>query len=132
MYQENLVSSIPEIHCCGNEILRYTSNFFFCFCFLLRTLWVQRKKTYGLDKDDIRVAGFYCDYLLISGVEPLEGGVELTAIDSVDLNELLVRHALTRESMTRKIDAYKKNPELWRSVLEQVRANIRNKAAAGQ
>jgi hypothetical protein len=34
--------------------------------------------------------------------------------------------------MTRKIDAYKKNPELWRSVLEQVRANIRHKAATGQ
>jgi hypothetical protein len=105
---------------------------FFCFVFCYAFSGCTEKKTSGLDKDDIRVAGFYCDYLLISGVEPRDGGVELTAIDSVDLNELLVRHALTRESMTRKIDAYKKNPELWRSVLEQVRANIRNKAAAGQ
>ncbi len=92
----------------------------------------SEKKPTLLDKDDVRIAGFYCDYLLISGVEPRDGGVELTAIDSVDLNDLLVRHALTRESMTRKVDVYKKNPELWRSVLELVRANIRHKAAAGQ
>ena len=105
---------------------------FFCFVFCYTLSGCSGKKTSDLDKDDIRVAGFYCDYLLISGVEPHDGGVELTAIDSVDLNELLVRHALTRESMTRKIVAYKKNPQLWRSVLEQVRANIRNKAAAGQ
>ena len=105
---------------------------FFCFVVCYSLSGCSEKKTSGLDKDDIRVAGFYCDYLLISGVEPRDGGVELTAIDSVDLNELLVRHALTQESMTRKIDAYKKNPELWRSVLEQVRANIRHKAATVQ
>jgi len=107
-----------------------TSFFVFVFCYAFSGC--SEKKTSGLDKDDIRVARFYCEYLLISGVEPRDGGVELTAIDSVDLNELLLRHALTRESMTRKIDAYKKNPELWRSVLEQVRANIRNKVATGQ
>lgn len=105
---------------------------FFVLLFVTHSPGAAKKKTSGLDKDDIRVAGFYCDYLLISGVEPRDGGVELTAIDSVDLNELLVRHALTRESMTSKIEAYKKNPELWRSVLEQVRANIRHKAATVQ
>ncbi|MFZ4526158.1 MAG: hypothetical protein ACOYOE_11610 [Chlorobium sp.] len=105
---------------------------FFCFVVCCSLFGCSEKKPVLLDKDDVRVAGFYCDYLLLSGVEPRDGGVELTSIDSVDLNELLVRHALSRESITRKIDAYKKNPELWKSVLELVRVNIRHKAATVQ
>jgi len=112
-----------------HEILRTS---FCCLVFYCSLSGCSEKKSILLDKDDIRVAGFYCDYLLISGVEPSEGGVKLAAIDSADLNELLVRHALTRESMNHKIEAYKKNPELWKLVLEQVRVNIRNKAATGQ
>ena len=111
-----------------NSLRTFILSFVFC-CALSGC---SEKKSSVLDMDDIRIAGFYCDYLLLSGVESDNGGVELAVIDSADLNELLVRHALTRESMQRKMEAYKRNPELWRLVLEQVRANIRNKAAAAQ
>ncbi len=85
-----------------------------------------------LDKDDIHFAGFYSDYLLKSGVVTDNEDVVLAALDAADINELLVRHALTRESLKSKIEKYKKNPELWRLVLVQVRANIVKKTDAGQ
>ena len=90
------------------------------------------KKSFTLDKDDIRFEGFYSDYLLLSGVTGDKDVVVLNAPNSADINELLVRHALTRENLNRKTEAYKQNPELWREVLLQVRENIRKKSAAGQ
>ena len=53
--------------------------------------------------------------------------VALAVPDSVELTDLLLRHTLTMESLSRKVQFYKENPERWRSVLVQVRANIRKK-----
>ena len=86
------------------------------------------QKPLTLDQDDVRVAGFYADYLLVSGVSSGAGaGKELAVPDSTDLNALLVRHYLTLESLNRKTELYKRNPLLWRAILEQVRLNIRKK-----
>jgi hypothetical protein len=113
--------------------LRHTFRIsFFCLFFGLVFLGCSEKKTFTLDKDDIRFVGFYSDYLLLSGVLGENDAVELNRLNSADLNELLVRHALPRESLNRKAEAYKQNLELWRAVLLQVRENIRKKSAAGQ
>jgi hypothetical protein len=104
----------------------------FCFVFGCALLGCSEQKTFLLDKDDIHFAGFYSDYLLESGVVPANENLVLSSLDSSDINVLLVRHALTRERLNRKIVAYKNNPELWRSVLKRVRANILKKTDAGQ
>ena len=90
------------------------------------------KSVSPLDKDDIRFAGFYSDYLLESGVVTGNQADVLTALDSTGINALLVRHALTRESLNRKIESYKKSPELWQSILVQVRANLLKKTDAAK
>ena len=103
---------------------------FYCLVAGFILLGCAEKKSFTLDKDDIRFAGFYSDYLLLSGVPGEKDTVVLNAPNSADINALLVRHALTRESLNRKTEAYKQNPDLWREVLLQVRENIRKKSAA--
>jgi len=93
------------------------------------------EKPLTLDKDDARVAGFYCDYLLLSGVAKGGEATELPQLDFSDaqqINVLLVQHYLTRESFNRKSEQYKRNSALWREVLELVRLKIRNKTGAQQ
>ncbi|MEI6638491.1 MAG: hypothetical protein FDX02_04055 [Chlorobium sp.] len=86
------------------------------------------QKPLALDKDDLRIAAFYGDYLLLSGVPPDVGaGQDIALLDSTDISALLVRHELTQEALNRKIEVYKRNPYLWRSVLQQVRLVIRKK-----
>ncbi|MEI8185782.1 MAG: hypothetical protein WCG19_03700 [Chlorobiaceae bacterium] len=104
-----------------------TSFLLLFFCFSL--LGCNEKKSFTLDKDDSRFVGFYSDYLLLSGVP---GENDAVVLDSAELSDLLVRHALTRESLTRKTEAYKQHPELWRAVLIQVRENMRKKSGGGQ
>ncbi|NTV06415.1 MAG: hypothetical protein HGA59_07920 [Chlorobiaceae bacterium] len=105
---------------------------FFCFVICCLLSGCSEDTLSRLDKDDIHFAGFYSDYLLKSGVVTDNEDIVLAALDAADINELLVRHALTRESLKSKIEKYKKNPELWRLVLVQVRANIVKKTDAGQ
>ncbi len=105
---------------------------FFCFVLGCALLGCSEKKSFSLDKDDIRFAGFYSDYLLESGVVAAHEAVALSALDPSEINALLARHALTRDRMNRKIAAYKRNPELWRSVLLQVRIRILKKTDAAQ
>ncbi|MBV5304231.1 MAG: hypothetical protein JZU70_08545 [Chlorobium sp.] len=108
-----------------SNIIRSSSCCLALFCALSGCV---EQKPLALDQDDVRVAGFYGDYLLVSGVSlGTVVGQELALADSTDLNELLVRHYLTRESLSRKTEVYKRNPLLWRAVLEQVRLNIRKK-----
>ncbi len=92
----------------------------------------SEKKLYTLDKDDIRFVEFYSDYLLLSGVVVEHDTEVLTVLNSDEINKILVRHELTRESLQRKTEAYKHNPELWRSVLLQVRENLRKKSTTEQ
>ncbi|NMW21115.1 MAG: hypothetical protein HKK67_05675 [Chlorobiaceae bacterium] len=105
--------------------------FFYCLLFTFVLWGCSDNKPVSLDKDDVRFAGFYSDYMLLSGVLDGNETHALSAVNPAELNELLVRHALTRESLTRKTALYKENPELWRAVLVQVRENIRKKSAGG-
>lgn len=102
---------------------------FFCLIFSFILFGCSEKKSFTFDKDDIRFVEFYSDYLQLSGVLGENGPVVINALNSEDIDELLVRHTITRESLNRKTEAYKKNPELWREVLLQVRENIRKKSA---
>ena len=102
---------------------------FFCLVFAFTLLGCGEKKSSLLDQDDIRFAGFYSDYLLVSGVIASDETAVLAVHYSTELDSLLLRHAMTREILSRKVQLYKESPELWRSVLVQVRANIRKKTA---
>jgi len=90
------------------------------------------KKPSAPDKDDIRFAGFYADYLLLSGVASDNEDIHLTSISSAELTKLLERHYLTKEVLNRKTQVYKDNPELWKAVLVQVREDIRKKTPSGK
>jgi hypothetical protein len=105
---------------------------FFCLVFGLILFGCSEKKPFSLDKDDIRFAGFYSDYLLVSGVSSGNDNAVPNAVDSSELNQLLERNALTPETLKRKTQIYKENSELWKAVLVQVRENIRKKSAAAQ
>ena len=104
----------------------------FCLVLGCALLGCSEKKSSSLDKDDIHFAGFYSDYLQESGVVAAHEAVALSSLDPSEINGLLARHGLTRERMNRKMAMYKKNPELWRSVLLRVRVNILKKSDAGQ
>ncbi len=101
------------------------------FCLLVGSILsgCTEKKSFTLDKDDIRFVGFYSDYLLVSGISGEKGPDVLNTPNSADIQALLLQHALTRESLNHKTEVYKQNPDLWREVLLQVRENIRKKSA---
>ncbi len=105
---------------------------FLCLVCVCALSGCGEKRVSPLDRDDVHFAGFYSDYLLKSGVATGNEEVALSSLDSAEINELLLRHALTRERMTRKIEVYKKNPELWKLILVQVRANIFKKTGVGE
>lgn len=81
-----------------------------------------------LRKEDIYFAAFYTDYLLLSGVEPADKGEELVVLSPATVDQLLANHHLTRQSMAQLVATYRRHPEQWQLVLEQVRGNLRNKA----
>jgi len=114
----------------GQMILRdiFRASF---FCLLVGSILsgCTEKKSFTLDKDDIRFVGFYSDYLLVSGISGEKGPDVLNTPNSADIQALLLQHALTRESLNHKTEVYKQNPDLWREVLLQVRENIRKKSA---
>ena len=107
-------------------------GFFLCFAFALLFSGCSEKKSSQLDQTDIRFAGFYTDYLLLSGVTAGDDGVRFASLDSAELSALLQRHALTREQLNLKVELYKQNPDLWQHVLLQARENIRKKSLPGQ
>ncbi len=107
-------------------------NSLLCLVFVSVLSGCSEKRISPLDRDDVHFAAFYSDYLLESGVAPGNGGTELSVLDSAAINELLLRHALTRDRLNWKLSVYRKNHELWRSILVQVRANIFKKTGAAQ
>lgn len=113
--------------------LRHTymvSFFSILFCVLL--LGCSEEKKVALDRDDIHFAEFYSDYLLHSGVTVSNSEATLVALETSEISELLVSHALTPESFHRKSELYRNNPSLWRLELLQIRANIQKKTVADQ
>jgi hypothetical protein len=107
-------------------------SFLICLVFGYVLSGCGEKSISPLDKDDIRFAGFYSDYLLELGVVTGNEADVLAALDSSQINVLLARHALTRESLNRKVEAYKKSPVLWQSLLVLVRSNLLKKSGAAQ
>jgi hypothetical protein len=113
-------------------------------CTLLRSLFCgaalcclftgcDNPQSITLDQDDARVAGFYCDYLIHSGVAPSAVGVSnLAHLSSAEIDTLLARHYLTRESFNRQVWLYKRSPERWQAVLDLVQRNIRKKIVEEQ
>jgi hypothetical protein len=113
--------------------LRDTVLAFICtLMFGFALLGCSENKPSKLDQDDIRFAGFYSDYLLRAGVTAGDDAIVSATFDSTELNDLLVRHALTRERLTIKVQSYKQNPELWQQVLVLVRENIHKKSSGAQ
>ncbi len=113
--------------------LRHTFRvYFFSLLFCALFFGCSKEKKAALDRDDIHYAGFYSDYLLLSGVTVSNSDATPAALDSSVISELLVSHALTPESFHRKSELYRNNPQLWRLMLVQIRANIQKKTAAGQ
>ncbi|NTV98864.1 MAG: hypothetical protein HGA70_06860 [Chlorobiaceae bacterium] len=88
--------------------------------------------TPSLDKDDIRFAGFYSDYLQTSGVSPVTAEETPLVLASSDVRVLLARHNLDPVRFDRKMALYRRDPDRWRLVLEQVRLHIRQKEAGGE
>jgi hypothetical protein len=113
-------------------MIMYKGAFVCCVVFFFALLGCSDNKPLTLDKDDIRFAGLYSDYLLQSGVTDRENAIAASSFDSAQLDTLLVRHALDRPRFTVKVQLYRRNPELWRLVLVQVRENIRKRTAAAQ
>ena len=119
-------SAVPKFTFAVMKFFDTLRSSFFCLLFICALSGCGGEKSVRLDKDDIRIAGFY------SGITPHDGGAGLVLLNSTDIDELLLSHALTRESLARKREVYMRNPELWRSVLELVRVNIRKKTGAEQ
>jgi hypothetical protein len=117
---------------CMMKLTRFCRNLFFYLLLCLPIAGCYDEPSTVLDKDDIRFAGFYSDYLHYSGVTAVKEGSVPVVLDSADINALLARHALTREKAERKIYAYKLNPERWQLVLDQVRLHIRQQQSSGQ
>ncbi len=107
-------------------------SFFICLVFSCVLSGCGAQQSLPLDKDDLHFAGFYSDYLLESGVVAADEGAALAALDAPEVSALLLKHALTQESLKRKIEIYKKNPELWKSILVQVRATIVKKTGGAE
>jgi hypothetical protein len=87
----------------------------------------------SLDKDDIRFAGFYSDYLQQSGVAPLPSEDQIPVVPaSSDVRAMLARHNLDSDRFARKMALYGRDPDRWELVLKQVRLHIRQKEAGGE
>ncbi len=85
-----------------------------------------------LDKDDIRFAGFYSDFLQSSGVAPASADQTPVLLATSDIGSLLARHNLDKDRLARKMALYRSDPDRWELVLDQVRLHIRQKEAGGE
>jgi hypothetical protein len=103
--------------------------YFCCLIFGFVCFGCSENRPLKLDKDDIRFAGFYSDYLQISGVTHGDESSQPAVLNSAELDTLLVHHLLTRERMSFKVQLYRQHPDLWRLVLVQVRENLHKKTS---
>lgn len=85
------------------------------------------QKQNRLGADDIRFAAFYSDYLARSGTVGGDDTALSPQLTAEGLDTLFARHGLDRRRFDARLQAYSRDPELWRSVLEKVRANLRSK-----
>lgn len=83
------------------------------------------QKRSRLGAEDLRFAAFYGDYLSRTRHSP-EGTEAITSeLNAVGLDSLFRKNGLDRKSFDARLQAYSRDPELWRMVLERVRDNLR-------
>ncbi|ABL65031.1 hypothetical protein [Chlorobium phaeobacteroides] len=87
----------------------------------------QKDNDSVLEPVDIRFAAFYTDYLMTSRVDGRVEGADLVPPDAKVLGALIVSHSITSDELNGRIRFYKEHPLRWRSVLLEVRENIRKK-----
>lgn len=88
----------------------------------------QEPSSPPLDRDDVRFSEFYSEYLLSSGISEENGGSFSVDLDSATIASMLERHDLSMETLRRKSDLYRADPERWQRVLIRVRENLRKEA----
>lgn len=82
------------------------------------------QKQSRLGPDDLRFAAFYGDFLARSGVTAKDGAAPGTELTSAGLDTLFIRHGLDQKTFDARLQAYSRDPVLWRKVLQEVRLNL--------
>jgi hypothetical protein len=77
-----------------------------------------------LSVDDHHFAAFYADYLARSGVTDKGKAAPWTNLTPAGLDTLFVRHKLDQKTFDARLNAYSRDPELWRKVLLEVRRDL--------
>jgi hypothetical protein len=77
-----------------------------------------------LGEDDLHFAAFYADYLARSGGAGEEAAAPSTALTGAGLDTLFARHKIDQKTFDARLQAYSRDPELWRKVLQEVRRNL--------
>jgi hypothetical protein len=77
-----------------------------------------------LNADDLHFASFYADYLARSGVTAKSDAAPASELTSAGLDTLFARHKLDQRTFDARLQAYSRDPELWRKVLQEVRRNL--------
>lgn len=77
-----------------------------------------------LSPDDLHFAAFYADYLARSGTSAQSNAAPASELTAAGLDTLFVRHKLDQKTFDARLQAYSRDPELWRNVLQQVRRNL--------
>jgi hypothetical protein len=97
-------------------------SFIAFFGFLIAGCGLQKEDKLGAD--DLHFASFYADYLARSGVTAKGDTPPVAELTSVGLDSLFVRHKLDQKTFDARLQAYSRDPELWRKVLQEVRRNL--------
>ena len=77
-----------------------------------------------LSADDRHFAAFYADYLARSGGAGEDAAAPSTALTGAGLDTLFARHKIDQKTFDARLQAYSRDPELWRKVLQEVRRNL--------
>lgn len=77
-----------------------------------------------LSADDHHFAAFYAEYLARSGTTDNGNAAPWSDLTSSGLDTLFTRHKLSQKAFDARLQAYSRNPELWRKVLQEVRRNL--------
>ncbi|NTW54455.1 MAG: DUF4296 domain-containing protein [Chlorobaculum sp.] len=97
-------------------------SFLALFALLIAGCGLQTQEK--LNTDDLHFASFYADYLARSGVTAKGDTPPLADLTSSGLDTLFVRHKLDQKTFDARLQAYSRDPELWRKVLQEVRRNL--------
>jgi len=97
-------------------------SFIALFALLIAGCGLQKQEK--LNADDLHFASFYADYLARSGVTAKGDTPPIADLTSAGLDTLFVRHKIDQRTFDARLQAYSRDPELWRKVLQEVRRNL--------